>query len=228
MSINIFGPPFDWAATGSMVQGVATLVGAIAVLGAAKMGADTFEAWRRQKVTERHIEQAERILTAAYKARRALKYVRSPLVDGWELAAAEEHFKDNHGADWENRAGENQQRLKTVRALQNRLIKTADEWSELNEVLPAARALFGPDLEDAVEKLARQFIDVNIMLEAHMDDRGADPDYTREVKAAIYDVAPHGSVNAVTAVINEAVAEIETICLPTIRLEGPKTSVIKK
>ena len=54
----------DWVATGTMLQGVGTLVGAVAVLVAAWFGKTTFEAWRRQQVAGRKLAQAERILEA--------------------------------------------------------------------------------------------------------------------------------------------------------------------
>ena len=54
----------DWAATGTMLSGIGTLVGALAVIGAAIIGSHTFENWKRQKLAERNFELAERILTA--------------------------------------------------------------------------------------------------------------------------------------------------------------------
>lgn len=63
---------FDWAGFGSLLSGVGTIIGALAVIITAIVGSRTFEGWRKQKLSERRIEQAERILTATYKARRAL------------------------------------------------------------------------------------------------------------------------------------------------------------
>jgi hypothetical protein len=85
----------DWAATGAMLQGEGTLLGAGAVLIAAFVGANTFRSWRKQKVEERRMQQAEHILASAYKARRALKQVRHWLMSGYELGAAQETLKDN-------------------------------------------------------------------------------------------------------------------------------------
>ena len=87
----------DWSATGAMLQGWGTLIGAVAVFWAAKKGADTFDSWKRQKVAERKLEQAERILMATYKARRALSFVRGIMMDGRELDAAEEKLKVDFG-----------------------------------------------------------------------------------------------------------------------------------
>jgi hypothetical protein len=70
-----------------MLQGFGTLIGAGAVIYAAKKGADTYESWKKQKVAERRRDQAERILTAVYKARRALRYVRGVMMWGHELGS---------------------------------------------------------------------------------------------------------------------------------------------
>ncbi|GGB57933.1 hypothetical protein GCM10010833_10890 [Blastomonas aquatica] len=73
MCVGISLAGIDWAATGTMIQGVGTLGGAIAVYAAAKLG---LAAWKHQKLAERNRDQAEVILHAAYNARRALTYLR--------------------------------------------------------------------------------------------------------------------------------------------------------
>lgn len=62
----------EWTAFGAVLSGAGTVIGAVAVIGAAWLASNTFEGWRKQTLSQRRIEQAERILTAAYKARRAL------------------------------------------------------------------------------------------------------------------------------------------------------------
>lgn len=89
----------DWAATGDMLSGIGTVVGALAVIVAAVIGSRTFDNWKRQKLAERHIEQAERILTATYKVRRGLSHVRSRMMWAHETAAAEEQLKASD--EWE-------------------------------------------------------------------------------------------------------------------------------
>ncbi len=110
----------DWAATGAMLSGIGTVVGALAVIGAAVIGSRTFDNWKKQKLAERHIEQAERILTATYKARRGLSRVRSPAMWGHETDAAEEQLKAS--GDWEKTTSEGERKsLATLQAYYNRL-----------------------------------------------------------------------------------------------------------
>ena len=145
----------DWTATGTMFQGIGTLVGAIAVIIAAVIGSATFEKWRAQKIAERRMEQAERILTAAYKARRGLSLIRSPMIWNHELEAAAEQLKTS--GEWEKVFPESQRaKLATKQAYYNRLSQTNDEQIALSEAQPMARAFFGEALESAIEELNKQ------------------------------------------------------------------------
>lgn len=54
MTISSFLATTDWDATGSMIQGLGTAGGAIAVYAAAKLG---FSTWRRQKQAEHKRDQ---------------------------------------------------------------------------------------------------------------------------------------------------------------------------
>ena len=63
-----------------MLSGIATFAGALAVVYAAKVGANTFDSWKRQKQEERRMDAAEKILTLAYELRYTLAGIRSPLI----------------------------------------------------------------------------------------------------------------------------------------------------
>jgi hypothetical protein len=144
----------DWATTGTMMQGVGTLGGAVAVYAAARMG---LSAWKHQKLAERNRDQAEVILHAAYNARRALGYLRSPWMSGGELAAAEEKLNSSE-PKWRNSIfEEKQKRLITAQAYYMRANQLLDDRTKLEDCLPMARALFGEDLENAIETLHHQF-----------------------------------------------------------------------
>lgn len=201
-----------------MLQGIGTLLGAIAVLIAAKLGASTFQSWKREKLTERHIDQAERILTATYKARRQLRYVRSPMMWAYELKAAEDKVKED--SDWALEDNNRKRRIILAQGYFNRLDAVRDEREELDRCLPMARALFGNDLEKSIETLNRQFHIVQIDVESYIDDDGVDANFTRKIRRGMYDIEPQDGVeNEVTKAAEDAVTEIERICLPVLRIE---------
>lgn len=217
----------DWAATGTMLQGIGTVVGGFAVIGAAIIGSRTFDVWKRQKLAERHIEQAERILTAVYKVRRALSFVRSPMMWAHELDAAEESLKAS--GDWEKVFdAEEQRRWRTTQAYYNRLTKTADDRTALEQCQPMARALFGEELEKSIEKLNHQFWTIKIYVDANQSDRnGLDYEFRKKIDRAIFEGYPPKEENEIDCIIAQEVKSIESICLPVFRTVESANNLLK-
>jgi len=209
----------DWAATGSMLQGLGTILGAGTVLIAAIIGSNTFKSWRRQKLSERRFEQAERILTATYKVRRGLSRVRSPAMWGQELYAAEERLKEL--GEWDKASNDQERRsMATAQAYYGRLNATKDDQWALEECQPMARALFSEQLEKALETLNRQFWTVQVYVDANRrDEEGADRDFRRKIESTIWEGYPTADENELDKIIAEQVKIIESICVPVLRLE---------
>lgn len=215
----------DWAATGAMLQGFGTWAGVGAVIFGAIIGAN---AWKAQKQAERRLEMAERILTATHKGKRALAMVRSPMMWGYELDAAEKKLKEDEA--WEKQSEGRQKRLRTAQAYYNRLNARRDEVDALDDCLPMARALFSEELEKAIERLRHQFWIVQCDVDAYIDDEhGTDEEFTKKIRRGMYDVSPRkGEKNEVSDTINEAVETIERICEPALRLDPIPVSEPKK
>jgi hypothetical protein len=209
---------YDWAGIGSFLSGVGTIIGALAVIGAAYLGSRTFDSWRKQKLSERRIEQAERILTATYKARRGLSIVRNPMMFAHELAATEKHLKERD--QWPNDEAE-QRRLTSAQTIYNRLNAEMDNRRALDECQPMARALFGEELELAIEMLNRQFNTVSVYVDANYNDRdGSDRSFRNDISANLYEGWKVTGENKMDATIAEQVKIIERHCVPVLRLEA--------
>lgn len=216
----------DWSTTGDMLQGIGSILGPIAIVIVAWIGSNTFEGWRRQKLAERRIEQAERIVTATYKVRRGLSHVRNPAIWGHELQAAETSLKES--GEWDKVVGGENERKKlaTAQAYYNRLNRTRDDRRALEECQPMARALFGEALEKALEKLNHQFLTVQIYVDANYRDRtSADAKLRDKIDSAIYEGYPSPEANEVDQTIVEQVKTIEDICVPVLRLENAKAQL---
>lgn len=213
----------DWSATGTMLQGIGTVVGAVAVIAAAIIGSRTFDNWKRQKLAERHIEQAERILTATYKVRRGLSHVRNVAMWGHETDAAKEQLKAN--GEWEKTFPESERKsLATAQAYYNRLNSTRDDQRAMEECQPMARALFSEELEKAIEKLNHQFWTVKVYVDAnHRDKTGADPEFRRKIESTIWEGYPSTEENEVDKIITAQVKIIEDICVPVLRMGNGKS-----
>jgi hypothetical protein len=205
----------EWSALGAVLSGAGTVIGAVAVIVAAKLGSSTFKSWREQKLSERKIEQAERILTAAYKARRALGYVRSPLMLAHELNTAEAHLEKQDGWATSSR----KQSLITAQAYYNRLNAVMDERRAVEECLPMARALFGEQVEQALELLNRQFHMVSVAVESNSWD-GNDREFARSIREDLSSSSGSDRPNKMNVLIEEQVKLIEDACVPVLRLEA--------
>jgi hypothetical protein len=199
-----------------MLSGEGTLIGAAAVIIAAIIGGTSFKSWRRQEVAGRKLAQAERILEATYRARRALKVVRGFMIWAHELNAARDELKND--PNWQMQPQAKQDRLVTAQAYLNRLNLVREDRKALDECWPMARALFGEDLEKALVSLGHQFQVVDVMVRAYPDDNGADQAFTGRIRRAMNEAEQvEGQPNEVNDKIEAAVVAIEGACLPVLR-----------
>ncbi|MEG3093347.1 hypothetical protein [Sphingomonas sp. PB1R3] len=209
----------DWAATGAMLQGIGTLIGAIAVIAAAIIGANTFDKWKQQKIAERKRDQAEKILTATYRVRRQLSAVRSPMMWAHETDKAQKDLEER--GEWQKAASDaDRKSLAVAQAYYDRLNRTKGDQAALEECQPMARALFGEELEQAIEKLLHQFWTVKVYVDAnHNDKNGADKAFREKIEGVIWEGYPTAGENEVDKTINEKVILIEKVCVPALRME---------
>jgi hypothetical protein len=200
----------DWDATGSMLSGWGTLIGAFAVICAAKR-------WRQQKLAERKFELAERILIATYNAQLALAHVRSAEVSTDELRRAEEKLTD-HVVGWRAQTKERTVRLTKAQAYYDRLNSSIPAKNELVNCLPVATAIYGEVLAQEITELHRQFHVVRVSVEYYVNDDGNSLDHSTKLCRAMCDDPSHmNGENEVSAAIGNSVRKIEDSCLPSLR-----------
>lgn len=204
---------------GTVLQGVGSLAQAAAIFIAACLASNTYSSWRRQRLSERKIEQAERILTATYNARRALETIRNPLVARWEMRVASENLRD-HANRLKSFDEQDLKKLRLYQAYINRFNETLEQRRAIESCLPMARALFGEDLESAVEELHRQFHLFSIALEENFEDSGRDPDFSRELRSTLSSSKSSRHPNEMNETILKLVEEIELKLLPVLRLNA--------
>jgi hypothetical protein len=206
----------EWTAFGGVLSGAGTVIGALAVIGAAWFGSRTFESWRKQTLSQRRIEQAERILTATYKVRRGLSQVRNPMMWAHELAAAEEHLKNQDF--WATADVDRRKKLVSAQGYYNRLNEVLEEREAIDECLPMARALFGENVEKALDTLNRQFHMVSIAVDANSWD-GNDSEFARDIREDLSSSSGPDRPNKMNNLIEVQVKLIEDACVPVLRLE---------
>ncbi len=207
----------EWTALGGVLSGAGTIIGALAVIGAAYLGSRTFEGWRKQTLSQRRIEQAERILTVTYKARRGLAQVRNPMLWAYELQKAED-FLEERG----ELPGDDSSKSKntTAQVYFTRLNAVLDDRKALEECQPMARALFGEELELAMEALNHQFQKVNSAVHAqYRFEESTDQAFREKTEATLWGGTPTPEKNQMDREIAVQVAAIERFCVPVLRLE---------
>lgn len=212
--LTICKAAIDWSATGAMLSGWGTLLGVGAVLWAANKAANTFHAWKKQKVAERKFELAEKILTATYHANEALNFVRHAATFGHELDEARKTVEAFEG--WAGMPKARQERLVLAQSKFIRLRNTKDRQDALIDCLPMAEALFDLELEQAITTLHHQFWCFQVDLEAYVDDEGLDAEFTKQIRGAIWKVAKNVD-EAINKATNESIATIKKHCLPMMR-----------
>lgn len=196
----------------------------IAVIVAALIGSNTFKNWRKQNLSERKINQAERILTATYNARRGLRIVRNNATMAHELEQAEERLKELD--QWNDIPENARNRHKQAHVYFYRITSRQEDRRALDVCQPMARALFGGGLERAVEKLNHQFHSVGVYAHAHTyDPNELDNKFKNEIFEALYEgiSLEKGKVNAMDQTIADQLDIIEGICLPVLRDNGKRS-----
>lgn len=230
MTIAICGS-VDWATTGSMLSGIGTIVGAGAVIYAAHKGADTFKQWRRQKNEERRIELAEQVLTLAYKLRRALEGIRSPAMFGAEMNEVYDELRKNGVINDQTPEG-HKGILATAQATLSRSNASKPLWDALLDTMPTAKAVFGDDVERALNEFWTQRNCIIIAAQRYARFIHQSTARTKEVQerqfkrlddveAIIWFGGGEDGVDAVANLIEAAVKSLEAILLPIIRSDTP-------
>ena len=207
----------DWVATGAMLQGIGAIIGSFAVIIAACLGSDTYNKWRKQKISERKIDYAERILTSVYKVRQELRYLRNSFMSGHELYNAEEKLKES--GEWDKILVTDRDKYKTLKAIYNRLDLALPARKELEDCYPIARALFGEELDTKIQELNQSFHTIKVYAEAQSRDNGNNMEFSDKIGMYLWEGYPSKEKDVFTKEINDNVKVIERICLPVIKLD---------
>jgi len=218
IGIGVSGCVIDWVATGSMLQGVGTIAGAVAVIWAANKGTDTYASWRKQQFSGRRFAEAERILTATYNAQNALKYVRGPLVEAAESIEAKDMLEVKPG--WSDISDIRKERLISAQVFHNRMNRVLDIRNSLLSCSGISNALFDENLKAAIEKLNSQFNIIYVNIRSYEEDyRELNPNFTQQIRRALVDTDSGGEdKNIMTENITKSVSIIESYCLPILRM----------
>lgn len=202
----------SWSATGSMLSGIGSILGAIAIIVGAILAAWTATRWKKQRIDERRFEHAERCLEACYLVREAIQTIRSPMIFSIEQKKAREELEGD--PEFETVTAKDKHIF--CQTLIERIKSTETAWEKLSECTPLAKALFEDRLEIALSELHRQRWVLRTWIDAHLDDDGSEQEFSRKIRRELFStklddesmIGPH---------VLAQIAEIERICLPSLR-----------
>ena len=169
-----------------MLSGLGTILGALAIFGAALIGKAAVADFRAQKLAGNEIDYAEKILAVAYRMKDAISSIRNPASFAGELAESEADLNEKkilEGADENKR-----QRLISANVYFVRARRYEDLFKEAYELMPMAKAYFGDEARDSVGELMRARNLVRVNAQFYAENLGAnDSSLTNKIHATIWE-----------------------------------------
>lgn len=86
------------------------------------------------------------------------------------------------------------------------------------ECLPMARALFGQEVEKALEELIHKFHIVFVSADMSVDDDGSDREFSRILRSDLSNAGSEAYPNRMDDAVNAQVKQVEDRLLPVLRL----------
>lgn len=214
-----------------MLSGIGTVIGALAVIYAAHKGSDTFKLWRRQKNEERRIELAEQVMTLAYRLRRAIEGVRAEGMLPAENAEVHELLRST-GVINDQTPLETVGKLVIAQGVMSRSNAQRALWDTLLDTMPAAKAIFGDAAETALNEFWKQRNRILVAANSYATLANQAPPRTEEregqqnarrdrLEAIIWLGGGADGVDAVAALVDDAIKSLEGMLLPIIRFDTP-------
>lgn len=222
----MFGGSIDWSATGDMLSGLGTVLGAFAVFVAAFIGKAAVADYRAQKLAGNEIDYAEKILTVAYRLNDAISTIRNPMSFAEELAESEADLNSRQVLDGSTDA--ERRRLVQANVYFIRAKRYDDLFREAYELMPIAKAYFGDEAHECIRRLIHARHSIRVYAQAYARNDGAeDKDFTKKVHAAIWEGYGEAidSRDEISESVTGSIETLEARLIPIIRPGKAKTSL---
>lgn len=206
----------DWSATGAMLQGIGTIIGAGAVIIAALVGGTTFRAWRRQQLVQKHMTLAEQIMTLVFNAKEAIEGVRSPMKLQYELEEARKTLESSEPA-FTTLPEKRRSRMISAQVSWDRINSYNDIWKGLRDARAPAYAFFGKDITDQIDRILTLVRNIRIDAEAYAEDDGADVEFQRKLRRSLTSSRSKGAADEITVELSSASDNIEAKLKPLLQ-----------
>ncbi|MAU22528.1 MAG: hypothetical protein CMH13_18695 [Martelella sp.] len=138
----------------------------------------------------------------------------------YELHMAKERLKENGVVP----ATESElNKLATAQVYFTRIENESENREALLRCQPMARAIFGEEVERAMDTLLQQFrmLQVSASSQLHFSNE-TEPAFRKNIEANLWEGAYDDDDKSMTKTIAAQITTIEKICLPVVRLSGQK------
>jgi hypothetical protein len=200
------------------MQAWAAFASAGAIIYAAHKGSATLRAWKRQKLEERRMDAAERVLIVAYRVRGALIDVRRPGIGAIEDIQAEQTLRASKF--WEGLNSAQKERHRASEVTTRRLAAYKSTWEAILEIAPIARAYFGDAVSNDLDRLWDQYL--RVMIAAGATPTSVDEgrrEWDADVLCSLGRDISGGPGDVVGPSVQAAVESLERILIPIIRAD---------
>jgi hypothetical protein len=198
----------DWAATGQMLAGIGSFIAAGAVLYAAQSGKDALKNFKNQKLAERKIEHAEKILATSYAFRDVILGARHRYIPV---------FESNSLGVSQNSTVLGEVSFKEL--VYKRLARENQAFDDEYRQLPYAKVHFGESVSNDITLIIQQ----RTMLLASLDIWTACLAVGAEVDASTWSTifgASDDHNDPIKIELDNAVSRLEAVLLPHLNEEG--------
>ncbi len=189
-----------------------------AVVAAAVVAANTFKSWRRQKIEERRIDAAEKVLTLTYRTKQAFSVIRSPITSQNAKDEATYELLQN-GIDLTSMTSELANKVVESQVIMKRINGFSDLWDSYSSIMPVARAYFGSDIEEIFQSFWRQKIAIQVAAENYPLDTGQDATFTKEISNTIWENRQRtpSDDDKISKALADTIIKAEGILIPVIQ-----------
>jgi hypothetical protein len=205
----------------SILQIVATVLQAAAIVVTAFFASRSLHAWRGQLVGKRKFEIAEEILVSAYRLQGRLGHIRNPIAFGGE-------GKLRPRPEGPEAATARKDMYFVPLA---RLQEINEDFAQMSKARLLARVYFGADATAPFDAIAGVYNEIAVAARmlvntAEDDRRAVSLELLQSWEATIWDTS--GGTDALAQRVQKAVSEIETFCRPALIVDGAQRRQVAK
>lgn len=205
----------DWAATGAMLGGIGSLLGAGAVIFGLLKAKSEVDNWKEQERYKEDRRLAIEIIAAFEEGRQSIREIRSPMSLGGEQAEVEARLNEavqKEGVTLNDAERSNHLIRLTVLY---RIERYKECWDRIAKLLPLAKAVFGERVKQLLFDIPKARHEVSIA--ANMFRHKLSDESRQKHEATIWQMTTDPKEDPIDSKLHESAEELERLLTPYIK-----------